>query len=97
MKHFTKEHAQTIAKKLACSLREDRAHTTAEVFEGETLVARFGIRRGSRELGHDHLPSELHLRRMECKALYDCTLDRFGYIRLMRERGELPPSPTEQA
>lgn len=85
-----------IAKKLTCNLREDKAHTTAEVFEGETLVARFGIRRGSGELGHGHLPSELHLKQKECKELYECTLDRSGYLQLMRERGELPPSPSEK-
>lgn len=94
MRNFTKQHAQTIATKLACHLSEGKAHTIAEVFEGEVLVARFGIRRGSGELGHDHLPSELHLRRKECKELHDCTLDRHGYIRLMRERGEIPTNPS---
>lgn len=97
MKNFTKEHALTIAKKLDCRLSEGKAHTTAEVWEGDILVARFGIRRGRRDLGHGHLPSELHLRRQECKELHECTLDRPGYVQLMRERGELPPSPIEKA
>ena len=74
-------------------MSEGKAHTNAEVFEGETLVARFGIRRGSKELGHDYLPSELHITRGECRKLHECTLDREGYIRLMREKGELPPLP----
>jgi hypothetical protein len=97
LKTITREHAQKIADKLDCRLSEGKAHTTAEVWEGEILVARFGIRRGSKELGHDHLPSELHLKRKECKELYECTLDRPAYIRLMRERDEFPPRPTERA
>ena len=88
MKKFTKEHALTIARKLDCRQREGGAHTVAEVFEGEVLVASFGIRRGSGELGHGHLPSALHLKQKECRELYECTLDRPGYIQLMREKGE---------
>ena len=96
MKKITTEHAKTVASKLACRLNEASAHTVAEVFEGGLLVARFGIRRGSGELGHGHLPSELHLRRMECKQLYECTMDRAGYIQLMRDRGEIPPPPPQR-
>ena len=90
MRNITGEHAQVVAKKLKCAMTEGKAHTVAEVIEGGVLVARFGIRRGSGELGHGHLPSELHLKRQECKRLYECTLDRPAYIALMRERGELP-------
>ena len=82
-----------IAKKLKCSFREGKAHTEAEVFEGNILVASFGIRRGSGEQGHGHVPSDLNLKRNECARLYECTLDRAGYIKLMIEKGELPAEP----
>lgn len=95
MRKITKAHAEVVAQKLRCTTREGSAHTIAEVFEGGVLVARFGIRRGSRDLGHGHLPQELHLKRQECANLYQCTLDRPGYINLMRERGELPPLTPE--
>lgn len=95
MRNFTKEHAVKIAKKLECRIIEGKAHTIAEVFSGGVLIAHFGIRRGSAELGHDHLPSALHLRRNECKALYQCTLDRDGYLKLMQEMGEIPSNPAE--
>lgn len=97
MRTITKDHAEIIASKLKCVKREASAHTVAEVFEDGILVARFGIRRGSRELGHGHLPQELHLRKQECARLYECTMDRPKYISLMRERGELQPAPPTSA
>lgn len=91
MRTITTKHAKVAAEKLRCELSEGKAHTNAEVYEGDILVARFGIRRGSGEQGHGHLPSELHLKRGECQKLCECHIDRDGYIKLLREKGQLPP------
>lgn len=53
------------------------------------MIASFGIRRGSKEEGHDYIPRDLHLQRKECWDLHDCALTKEGYLQLMRERGFL--------
>ena len=89
MPQFTKKHAEAIADKLGCSRHEAKAHTQAELFHNGKMVAHFGIRRGSGEVGHDYLPSELHLRQKECRELYDCALTKDGYLQILSERGLL--------
>ncbi len=89
MAQFTRKHADLIARKLDCVMREGKRHTRAAVFENGVLVASFGLRRGSKETGHDYLPRELHLKQSECWALYECSLTREAYLQLMRERGQL--------
>lgn len=89
MAQFTQKHAELIASKLDCLIREGKRHTRAMLFHQGVLLASFGIRRGSKEAGHDYLPRELHLKQNECWELYDCSLTREAYLQLMRERGKL--------
>jgi hypothetical protein len=83
---FTQQHAEAIAKKLKCHMREGRAHRHADVFENGRLIATFGIRRASKEVGHGHLPKDLHLTQKQCRDLHDCTFSREGYIELLHAR-----------
>jgi hypothetical protein len=86
---FTQKHAEIIARKLGCVFREGKAHKYAELFEGGKLITRFGIRRGSKEIPHYHLPRELHLKQNECTRLYDCALTKDSYLELLRQKGYL--------
>jgi hypothetical protein len=89
MARFTQRHARVIAQKLDCNWREGRGHTLAELVHDGVMIASFGIRRGSKEEGHDYIPRDLHLQRKECWDLHDCALTKEGYLQLMRERGFL--------
>ncbi len=86
---FTQRHAEAIAKKLKCQMREGRAQRHADVFEDGRLVATFGIRRASKEVGHGHLPMALHLSQKQCREMHDCTVSREQYIQLLREKNLL--------
>jgi hypothetical protein len=79
--------AEAIAEKLDCRFVEAKAHRRAEVFEGGRLIARFGIRRASREKGHNYIPRELHITQQQCWDLRRCPLSREDYINLLREKG----------
>jgi len=89
MAQFTQKHAELIARKLDCLIREGKRHTRAALFHNGVLLPSFGIRRGSKQTGHDYLPRELHLKQNECWELYDCGLTREAYLQLMRARGKL--------
>lgn len=89
MPQFTKQHAEAIAEKLGCNRHEGKRHTRAELFHNGKMIVSFGIRRGSREEGHDYLPSELHLRQKECRELHDCTISAERYLEILAERGVL--------
>lgn len=70
--------------------RANKAHDIAYVYHEGRLIASFGIRRGSRkDLGHGHLPGDLHLRPHETLQLAHCTLSRQAWLEKLRERGWL--------
>ena len=70
---ITKELALKIAKKLKATVVEEKAHAYAEIFHGEILIARFGIRRGSeKDKGHDHVQKDLHVNGHQARLLAAC-------------------------
>jgi hypothetical protein len=78
---LTKEHAETIAKKLKATIRSKPAHDLAIVEYNNKRIVQFGIRRGSRhDSGHDHLPADLHLTPHDTMELARCPLTRDEWI-----------------
>jgi len=87
---ITKDDAETIAKKLLATLDEGGSHTKAVVRHQHRIIARFGIRRGSRrDAGHGHIPGMIHLGQPDTKKLASCTLDREGYLSILRAQNLL--------
>ncbi len=87
---ITKELALRIVKKLKAQIqqRSNRPHDLACVFEGETLLAQFGIRRGSKKnSGHDHIPDQIHLRPAQARLLGQCPLSRAEWLAILKEKG----------
>lgn len=87
---ITKEHAKKIVRKLKGKVqkRENRSHDFVTVYEGETAIATFGLRRGSRrDLGHDFIPASLHIRPHQALDLANCPLSRKEWIRILEEKG----------
>ena len=86
---ITKEHADKIRKKLRAEVVTRRtAHDLAQVFHHGELVAQFGLRRGSsRDLGHGHLPEDLHLTHHQTLELARCPLSYEQWIEILRSKG----------
>ncbi len=91
---ITKELAEKIVAKLgAVKTKAGKAHDHYDVLHEGRIVATTSIRRGSeKDLGHDHLPRDLHIGPAKAKLLGQCPLTRDGYIDLLRERGLVAPA-----
>jgi hypothetical protein len=88
---ITKELARAIAKKLKAKIvKQTGAHNIAAVYHEEKMVANFGIRRGSsRDLGHDHVPSQIFVGPKDARLLGQCPLSREDWIRIIKEKGKI--------
>lgn len=87
---ITTDLALKIARKLHATINRDgKAHDLALIWHNGKVVASFGIRRGSKDLGHDHVPAMLHLRANQAKQLAQCTMSEADWITVMREGGWL--------
>lgn len=90
MPQFTQSHARAIAGKLGANINKKRsAHDVAEVIYAGKLVVQFGIRRASKEVGHDYLPANLYLTTRQCRQLAQCPLTHDEYFAILREKGKL--------
>lgn len=91
MATFTQTDAKEIARKLKCTFDPDRAksHDVAELFEGGKLIARFGIRRASKEKSHNYIPRELHITQKQCWDFRRCHIAKEAYLEILREKGLL--------
>ncbi len=90
MANITKELAVKIAKKLnAVAIKSrSKAHDLFAVEYQSQVVAEISIRRGSRkDLGHDHVPRDLHVSPRNARLLAQCPLSREEYFQLLREQG----------
>ena len=87
---FTQKHTQAIATKLKADIRRGNKHDQVIVRYDGRIVARYGIRRASRAVGHDYIPRQLHVSRQQAKDLAQCSLDRDSYFTLLRDQGMLP-------
>jgi hypothetical protein len=93
---ITKELAARILKKLkATKIGSGGAHIDYEIvdFHGR-IIAITSLRRGSnKELGHDHMPDDLHIGPGKAKLLGQCPLSRKQYIKILQDKGDAEPDP----
>jgi hypothetical protein len=89
---FTQTDCRKIAKKLYAKIATKRsAHDMVEITYEGILIAQFGIRRASKEVGHGRLPNDLHLSQKQCKELAQCPMTKDKYFSILKEKGHLPP------
>lgn len=85
---FTTSDAERIADKLEAVIEQGRRpHALAIVYHRDQRIVQFGIRRGSRDQGHGHLPSALHLSPHHTRRLADCPMSYEEWISVMSEKG----------
>jgi hypothetical protein len=63
------------------------------------IATQFGIRRGSGELGHGHIPKDMKISQLECREFRKCNMSLEEYVKILEDRGHLtkPVVPTAQA
>ena len=95
----TKELAIKILKKLGASkIRSGKAHDDFEVEYQGVVIVSTSLRRGSeKDLGHDHMPSDLHIGKSQAKRLGQCPLSKQEYLDILQENGFLPQDRNEEA
>jgi len=87
---LTQEDARAIARKLKAVIESGRNHDLAIFrYEGQR-IAQFGIRRGSKEKGHDYIPRQLHLTQKQCGELRACPLSFDDYVTILRTKKLIP-------
>lgn len=88
---ITKDDANSIAKKLRAEVdKTRRAHDYALIWHKGELIAKFGIRRGSRrDLGHGHIKQQLFLTQKQVRDLAQCPMSREDWISEMRDKGKI--------
>ena len=87
---ITKQLAEAIAQKLEAKIRvrKKKAHDMADVYHEGRFVTTFGIRRGSRRnLGHDHVPNQIHLGPHDTRLLGQRPISRDEWVNRMTEKG----------
>lgn len=90
MRHLTAVEAEQIATKLDAEIDDRRRHAVVLIRWQGKIIATYGIRRGSRETGHDYIPRQIFLTLRETVNLARCPLSKEEYFNLLRARGKLP-------
>ena len=86
---FTQDDAEAIADKLGCTPYEGRSHKYYRLFVDQKLVARFGVRRASKEKGHGHVPRELHITQKQCRDLSESPPTKDDYLQILLDKNLL--------
>lgn len=88
---LTAGDAETIARKLNADIKKkSRHHKIAIIRIRGKEVGRFGIRRGSGDLGHGYIPRQIHVSNAEAQQIADCYLYLEDFERILRENGFYP-------
>lgn len=87
---LTKDDALAIAKKLGGKIVTDRkGHDLAQIWHGEKVIAMFGIRRGRRDLGHNHIRHKIFVRQRQAQDLANCPMSKNDWLEIMEKAGKL--------
>lgn len=87
MMPMTQVHAEKIANKLGAEFEEGRKHKKIKVRYCGKVIARFNIRRASRQVRHGFIPDQLHISRKKVMELADCSMTKEAYFEALREIG----------
>ena len=77
-----------IQKKLDAEVDNSaRRHILVKFWHNGVLAIQFGIRRGSGELGHGHIPKDMKISQKECKEFRQCSLSLEAYVEILKSKG----------
>lgn len=76
-----------IQKKLGAEVDNSaRRHILVKFWHNGVMVIQFGIRRGSGELGHGHIPNDMKISQRECKEFRKCNISVDQYIEILKSK-----------
>ena len=85
---LTQGDAKKIAKKLSAEIVSKRGHDVAIIRTGNGVVlGQYGIRRGSKNSGHDYIPGQIGVTMRQAQDLVNCPMSKEDYFKEMRNRG----------
>ncbi len=87
---LTAAEAEQIAAKLDADVEEKRNHAVAYVRWQGRIIGSYGIRRGSRELGHDYVPRQIFISMRQALDLARCPMSKEQFFEVLRTKGKLP-------
>jgi hypothetical protein len=87
VKFITQEDAVAIAVKLQAEREWGRKHEIARFRHNNKIIFQFGIRHGSRELPHGHIPNQMKISQKECRLFRKCDITLEQYIEILKEKG----------
>lgn len=87
---FTTEDAEAVAVKLKAVYEDGRRpHKLAIIYYNGERITQFGIRRGSGEQGHGHLPKAIHMTPRDTRLFADCSKTYQYWVDKMIEKGKI--------
>ena len=86
---LTADDGYKIATKVGATPKDKRNHERVTVVIRGQVIGSYGIRRGSRELGHDFIAGQIGLTQREARDLSLCPLTLEEYIKLLESRDRL--------
>jgi hypothetical protein len=82
--------AKEIAKKLKAEIDTNhKKHDFALIYENDKLIAKFGIRRSSANIGHDYVSKQLYISPNQANQLAQCPMKRHHWIEEMKKQNRL--------
>lgn len=94
---LTQDDARQIATKLNADIQPGRQHDLAVFRYNGKSIARFGIRRASKEVSHDYIPNQLFITAKQCRELRDCPLTLENYVKLLQGKGKIEKSESKES
>ena len=83
-------HAEKIAAKLGITPEKGRKHERVYIRWAGKIIASYGLRRGSRELSHDYVVSQIFITIRQAMDLARCPTSRDEYFETLRMHGHIP-------
>jgi len=87
---LTADDGEKIADKLVGPPQGGRKHDHVYVKWRGRVVAFYGIRRSSHEVGHDFIPRQLHVTMHQAIGLKRCPVSKDDYFNILRMHNHLP-------
>jgi hypothetical protein len=90
VKQLVQSDAWAIQEKLKAEVDNTaRRHILVKFWHNGVLAIQFGIRRGSGELGHGHLPRDMKISQKDCRLFRKCDMSVEQYIEILKSKGHI--------
>lgn len=86
---ITQEDALVIKDKLQAEVVAKTKHDVVVFRHAGKFIFSFGIRKGSKELPHPHIPFQMFLSQKDCRLFRQCDITVGQYIEILKSKGRI--------